>query len=130
MPSRSQRVEIGRAVYAGSQLSIRNAALKRAKVVAPVSIRCKNGILGRLIAAGRVSTVRDYCSTGCVAGEQIDRGREAHLLREDPLNPGEYQTEPIYDCRVNWSEEKTGKCWIDIHAGEILVDGNAAVYWK
>lgn len=130
MPSRSQRVEISRANYAGSQLAIRNAALKRAKVVSPVSIHCKNGILSRLIATGRVSTVRDYCAVGCVAGEQIDRGREGHLLVEDLLNPGEYRAEPIYDSRVNWKEEKTGKCWLDIHAGELLVDGDTAVYWK
>jgi len=57
-------------------------------------------------------------------------GVGASVLVPDPYNPGELRVEPIYDSRVEWREAGTGKCWIDVHAGELLVDSSTAVYWR
>ncbi|MCW5230817.1 hypothetical protein D8B34_08055 [Verminephrobacter eiseniae] len=125
-----QRVQIGKANYSGSALETRNAALRRAAQLEPVRIGVKNIDLERLQNSERLLTVLDYCQSGVLSGAQVDKGREPHLLVHDPYNPGEFRTEPIYDSRVNWHESRTDKCWIDVHAGELLVDGSTAVYWK
>ncbi|WP_265304342.1 hypothetical protein [Verminephrobacter eiseniae] len=130
MPSQMQRVQIGKANYSGSALETRNAALRRAAQLEPVRIGVKNIDLERLQNSERLLTVLDYCQSGVLSGAQVDKGREPHLLVHDPYNPGEFRTEPIYDSRVNWHESRTDKCWIDVHAGELLVDGSTAVYWK
>lgn len=130
MPSQMQRVQIGKANYSGSALETRNAALRRAAQLEPVRIGAKNIGLERLQNSERLLTVLDYCQSGVLSGAQVDKGREPHLLVHDPYNPGEFRAEPIYDSRVDWHESRTGKCWIDVHAGELLVDSSTAVYWK
>ena len=130
MPSRMQRIQIGKANYSGSALAARNAALRRASMVGAVLVGAKGHGLERLQASGRLLTVQDYCQSGVQSSAQVDMGREPHLLVPDPYNPGELRVEPIYDSRVEWREAETGKCWIDVHAGELLVDGSTAVYWK
>ena len=86
--------------------------------------------LERLQGSERLLTVQDYCQSGVLSGAQVDKGREPHLLMPDPYNPGELREELIYDSRGEWREAKTGKCWIDVHAGELLVDASTAVYWR
>lgn len=130
MPSQMQRVQIGKANYRGSALATRNAALRRASLLGAVLIGAKGVGLERLQNPERLLTVLDYCQSGVLSGTQVDKGREPHLLVPDPYNPGEFRTEPIYDSRVDWHESRTGKCWIDVHAGELLVDGGTAVYWR
>ena len=95
-----------------------------------VLIGAKGVGLERLQNSERLLTVLDYCQSGVLSGAQVDKGREPHLLVPDLYNPGEFRVEPIYDSRVDWQERRTGKCWIDVHAGELLVDGGTAVYWR
>ena len=130
MPSRMQRIQIGKANYSGSALAARNAALRRASMLGAVLVGAKGHGLERLQASGRLLTVQDYCQSGVQSSAQVDKGREPHLLVPDPYNPGELRVEPIYDSRVEWREAGTGKCWIDVHAGELLVDSSTAVYWR
>ena len=130
MPSRMQRIQIGKANYSGSALAARNAALRRASMLGAVLVGAKGHGLERLQASGRLLTVQDYCQSGVQSSAQVDMGREPHLLVPDPYNPGELRVEPIYDSRVEWREAGTGKCWIDVHAGELLVDSSTAVYWR
>lgn len=130
MPSRMQRVQAGKANYDTSAIKTRNDALRRAGALGAV-LRGATGIgLERLQSSERLLTVRDYCECGALSVAQGDKGREPHLLVPDLYNPGEFRTIPIYDSRAESRESKTGKCWIDVHAGELLIDGNAAVYWK
>lgn len=72
----------------------------------------------------------DYCQSGVSSNAQVDKGREPHLLIPDIYNPGEFHVKPIYDSRIDWLDSSSDKCWIDVPAGEMLVDGNTAVYWK
>ena len=130
MPSQMQRIQIGKANYSGSALATRNAALRRASLLGAVLIGAKGVGLERLQNSERLLTVLDYCQSGVLSGAQVDKGREPHLLVPDLYNPGDFRAEPIYDSRVDWHESRTGKCWIDVHAGELLVDGGTAVYWK
>ena len=130
MPSTMQRIRMGRERYKGSPIETRNLALRRAAQLQPFLISARNSVVSRLVDAGYVLTALDYCSNGELSGRQIDMGREPHLLAPDPYNPGELRVEPIYDSRVDFLEGKTGKCWVDVHAGEVLVDGSTAVYWR
>ena len=130
MPNQVQRVQAAKANYRGSALEVRNAALRRASMLGAVLVGTKGQGLERLQASGRLLTVQDYCQSGVQSSAQVDMGREPHLLVPDPYNPGELRVEPIYDSRVEWREAETGKCWIDVHAGELLVDSSTAVYWR
>lgn len=130
MPNRAQRIQSGKVNYIGSTLEARNAALRRASLLGAVLIGAKGVGLERLQGSERLLTVQDYCQSGVLSGAQVDKGREPHLLMPDPYNPGELRVEPIYDSRGEWREAKTGKCWIDVHAGELLVDASTAVYWR
>ena len=85
-----------------------------------VLIGAKGVGLERLQNSERLLTVLDYCQSGVLSGAQVDKGREPHLLVPDLYNPGEFRAEPIYDSRVDWQERRTDKCWIDVHAGELL----------
>ena len=130
MPNQVQRVQAGKANYRGSALEVRNAALRRASLLGAVLIGTKGIGLERLQNSERLLTVLDYCQLGVLSGAQVDKGREPHLLVPDLYNPDEFRAEPIYDSRVDWHESRTDKCWIDVHAGELLVDSSTAVYWR
>lgn len=111
-----------------SKLRQRNEALARASNIGPVVKSCER--LNKLIAAGRITTVGDYCAMGTEMEHQVNKDREPYLLVEDEYNRGQFIPMPIYDCRVDAFEPNSNKCWIDVHAGELLVDVNTAVYWK
>lgn len=128
MPSQAQRISSGKANYRGSALAKRNAALRHAAGL-KLARRSSAGV-ERLVASGRVTSVLDYCEGADASTAQINQDREPHLLISDIYNAGEYIPLAIYDCRVNAVEKGTGKCWIDLHAGEALVDGDTLVYWK
>lgn len=126
----ARRAQNGRDNYAMSQLKVRNEALQRAASLGAVQADAKGVGLERLQGSERLLNVRDYCQMGPLSVAQVNKDREPHLLIPDPYNPGEFTTEPIYDSRVEWSEDRTGLCWIDIHRGELLVSSGTAVYWR
>lgn len=128
MPSQMQRVRSGQSNYKDSPLAKRNTALRRAADLSPVKVSFAG--VQRLITAGRITTVFDYCQSGEVMGAQVDKDREPFLLVEDFSNPGEFATVSIHDCRIDAVEKRSGKCWITVHSGELLVDVDTAVYWK
>ena len=126
MPNQMQRQKIGRHRYAGSKMQQRNTALALAKRLA--AVLQSDVLAARLIAAGRTTTVREYCSEAPQVGGLIDSGKEPYLLVEDMLNPGELRAIEIYDHRVDAIEEGTGLCWVHLFAGNALVRPDTLVY--
>ncbi len=128
MPSQMQRVRSGQANYKNSPLAVRNTALRRAATLCPVKVGSPG--VERLLKAGRITTVLEYCQAVEAMGAQVDKDREPFLLVDDFANPGEFVKVSIYDCRIKAVEARSGKCWIDVRSGELLVDADTAVYWK
>ncbi len=128
MPSNMQRANSGRANYQASPLAVRNAALSRAASLLPVKVSVTG--IQHLVQSGRTTTVLEYCETGEAFVAQVDKDREPYLLTEDIYNPGDFNKVSIYDCRIEALEKRSGKCWIHTAVGEMLVDGNTAVYWQ
>ena len=111
--------------YAGSALARRNEKLKRAAQLAPV----REGDAGceKFAGSRRIMTAADYVADGDAVGEQIDAGREPHLLVRDAYNDGEFLPVAIHDVAI---AQERGLCGLDVHCGPVLVKPDTLVYWK
>jgi hypothetical protein len=128
MPSTSQRKEIGRAAYAaGSAIAVRSARLSLAKRIGPV--REGDPLVKDITTSGRTTTAADYVAGGKLSGTQIDGGREPYLLVQDECNEGRFNTVPVHDCFIE-REQRSGKCVLVLHRGDVLVSPDTLIYWK
>lgn len=129
MGKNARRVESSAAQYDGSKLAQRNAALARAKRIDAARDSQADAMQYR--GHARVTNVLGYCTEGDPAtGAQIHAGFEPYLLQRSPVEPGVFCPVSIYDRRIEAIEKRTGLCWIDLHAGEVLLPGDTLVYWK
>lgn len=85
-----------------------------------------------LASVHRLLTVEDFCMEGAESTRLLSEKRKPYLLTPDPLTKGEVRKEEILSGQPVSRLPFIGapdKYWVTTHYGDLLLDGDTAVWW-